>query len=295
MYDLRTTQGHYAVKLLNPEIMQRPDALANYRTAEAFEALLEAQSLPILPALTLSGRKLQCIDGQYLYVFPYYEGRVLKDEEITPAHCAAMGAVLARIHTALPPKPAPTPKPVRIDWTALTANLLANDRCRPFGEQMHEALPMLHRITEAANAALPLLPPEEVLCHNDMDAKNVLWQGEDFRIIDLECLGYANPGQETVDLAISWAGPPAEEEKFKAFLCAYRAAGGRLSAPPAALIDSRRNYIDWLAYNARRILFDDLEESRLGCQQIPITLEKLASDQQRRETLLRWMEEVLEE
>ena len=36
MFRVETEKGTYAVKLLNPEIMQRPDAQDNYRTAEAF-------------------------------------------------------------------------------------------------------------------------------------------------------------------------------------------------------------------------------------------------------------------
>jgi hypothetical protein len=56
------------------------------------------------------------------------------------------------------------------------------------------------------------LPRRTALCHNDMDAKNVLWQGGDFRIIDLECLGPANPEQEMLDLAISWAGYELDEK-----------------------------------------------------------------------------------
>ncbi len=52
MYALFTTKGKYAVKLLNPFIMQREDAMNNYRTAEAFEAMLEQTDIPILPALT---------------------------------------------------------------------------------------------------------------------------------------------------------------------------------------------------------------------------------------------------
>ena len=103
MFRLDTTTGRYAVKLLNPEIMQRPDALDNYRTAEAFEALLEQSGLPILPALTIGGKKMQQVDGQYLYVFDYFDGRVLKDDEITPAHCRRMGQALAGIHGVNPP------------------------------------------------------------------------------------------------------------------------------------------------------------------------------------------------
>lgn len=300
MYALTTTQGRYAVKLLNPEIMARPDALNNYGLAEAFETLLQVNALPILPAMDIFGHKLHCISGQYLYIFRYFDGHVLKDDEITPDHCYAMGNVLARIHAVCRrPLPEEAGLPSGIDWPPLVAALLRNPESRAEGADMHRALPMLIRVTRAMTLAAAQLPREEALCHNDMDAKNVLWQGNDFRIIDLECLGWADPGQEALDLAISWAGWPAREDRFKAFLRAYRAAGGTLPASPAILYDSRRNHLDWLAYNARRAVPEaaasDPEERRIGREQIVETLGKLEGDQRQRSSLLQWMEEVLAE
>jgi len=165
---------------------------------------------------------------------------------------------------------------------------------------------MLIRVTRAMSLAAARLTHRDALCHNDMDAKNVLWQGRDFRLIDLESLGYADPEQELLDLAISWAGYELDEAKFRAFVTAYIAAGGRITAAPADLYDSRRNHIDWLAYNARRALPAPLpeggdsaeiggsapEERRIGREQIAETLEKLAWDQRNRTKILGWMEEI---
>ena len=302
MFRLRTTTGHYAVKLLNPEIMARPDALSNYARAEGFERQLEAAGLPILPAMTIGGKKMQHVGGQYLYIFPYFEGRVLRDEEITPEHCALMGCMLARIHrlsrrvltheALLSKEGCPEGAGRSPEWPPLVAALLRNPESSAQGSDMHRALPMLIRVTRAMEQAAAALPRTGALCHNDMDAKNVLWQGFDFRVIDLECLDWADPQQEMLDLAISWAGWPADERRFKAFLAAYFAAGGEEPSRPDFLYDSRRNHLDWLAYNARRALFEDAEERRIGREQIEETLAKIESDQRQRETILRWMEEV---
>lgn len=300
MFALITSRGHYVLKLLNPEVMARPEAQGNFASCEAFEAKLEAAGLPILPAKVIDGRKMHCVDGQYLYVFNYYEGHVLPDSEITPAHCAAMGDVLARIHaTAIATEEAasteseePAGSP---DWPPLVAALLRDPESRTWGADMHRALPLLLRITRAMALAAARLPWRTALCHNDMDAKNVLWQGSDFRIIDLECLGPANPEQEMLDLAISWAGYELDEKKFRAFVTAYLAAGGHVASDPADLYDSRRNHLDWLAYNARRALFDDPEERRIGRQQIADCLHKLAYDQRNRAKILGCMEEALHE
>ena len=307
MFRLTTDRGDYAVKLLNPEIMQRPDAPGNFRRAERYEALLERAGLPILPAKTIVGRKMHCVAGQNLYVFDCFDGRPLRDEEITPAHCAKMGAVLAQIHRAGPTCPqtavgAGIARPLQeapdsalsgsAFWNGLADALLSSGDGKAAGEVLRAAVPMLTRAAAAMEAAVRRLPRVRALCHNDMDAKNVLWQGEDFRIIDLECLDLADPLQEMLDLAVSWAGWALDEGKFKAFVSAYYEAGGLRPTDAALLYDSRRNHIDWLVYNARRALFDDPAERRTGREQIAETLEKIESDQRNRATILRWMGEI---
>lgn len=291
MFRLVTASGDYAVKLLNPEIMSRPDALENYRTAEGFEALLKNENLPILPAKVIHGRKLQRVDGQYLYVFDYFDGRVLQAEDITPAHCAKIGAVLARIHgLARQREAASAESSAPIAWDALAEALLASADAQAEGCALRAAIPLLKCVTAAMEEANARLPRVEALCHNDMDPKNVLWQGEDFRIIDLECLGYADPRQELLDLAVSWSG--GREAQFKAFVSAYAAQGGVFPADAAAVYDSRRNILDWLAYNARRTLADDPEERRIAREQIRWSLEKIRQDTEMREAILRWMTEI---
>jgi Ser/Thr protein kinase RdoA (MazF antagonist) len=297
MFRLTTERGDYAVKLLNPEIMQRPDAQDNYRTAEAFEVLLEAAGLPILPARTIYGRKMHCVDGQYLYVFDYFGGKPLQGEEITPAHCAKMGAVLAHIHGVQPLRETP-PQPDNADsapaqgllWSELAEALLVSADAKTEGMALRAAVLLLTRLTTAAEEAAYRLPPMVALCHNDMDPKNVLWQGGEFRIIDLECLGYADPRQELIDLAIAWSG--GEEACFKAFVSAYYAAGGVRMTDAALVYDSRRNILDWLAYNARRALFDAPEERRIAREQILAALGKLRTDDASRERILRWLTEL---
>lgn len=98
MYSLFTTKGKYAIKLLDSYVMKRDTVFKNYRIAKELEAKLEETDIPILPALTFNGKKIQEIDGQYFYLFDFYEGKSLKGEEITNEHCKKTGKVLAKIH-----------------------------------------------------------------------------------------------------------------------------------------------------------------------------------------------------
>ena len=50
MYKVQTISGIYALKCLNPDIMKRPGALANFAAAEDLERLLEEHGLPCIIA-----------------------------------------------------------------------------------------------------------------------------------------------------------------------------------------------------------------------------------------------------
>ena len=41
---------------------------------------------------------MQNVDGQFLYVYDWFDGKSLKDNEITTFHCEKIGKVLADIH-----------------------------------------------------------------------------------------------------------------------------------------------------------------------------------------------------
>lgn len=99
MYKVETEQGTYALKLLNPFVMQRETAMENYSKAEQIELLLVKQNVPILPASSFDGRKMQEIDGAYFYLFNYFPGKTLRSAQITEYHSATIGNVLAKIHS----------------------------------------------------------------------------------------------------------------------------------------------------------------------------------------------------
>ena len=219
------------------------------------------------------------------------ELRVLTDEEITPAHCAKVGAALAGIHAVKPlacRQAADCAVEKELLWGDLAADLLASTDAQAEGKLLQAAVLMLTQVADAAERAARSLPQMSTLCHNDMDPKNVLWRGVDFRIIDLECVGEDNPQQEMLDLAITWSN--GREAQFKAFVEAYMAAGGIPITDAASVYDSRRNYIDWLAYNARRALAEDAREREIAREQIRWTIEKIRSDAERRNMTLGWLQ-----
>ena len=293
MVEAVTTTGRYAVKWLNPHIMRRPDAHHNFRKAEELERKLEQTGLAILPALTIGGRKMQEINGQYAYVFPYFDGVALTAAPITPQHCEQVGKLLAGIHGVDRQEGVPSRSPLSIDWDALirqSADTPAVHRLLVANREM------LGEMQERANKALPHLPAEIAICHNDMDPKNVLWQDGVCRAIDLECLGYDSPDLELLETALCWAGYESGEvdhTRLTAFLQGYVVAGDILPTDWETLYDSNAGRLEWLAYNLRRALGEEGEDAKsLGMAEVEKTLVCIAGYQRMRNDLLSTLKSI---
>lgn len=255
MYSIFTDKGKYAVKLLNPYIMRRDTAMENYRRAEELELMLENNDLPIIPALQFAGRKMQHIGGQYFYLYEFYEGRSLKSNEIKEIHCRKIGNLLAKIHCIDCREEQQIRDEIHVDWDYYIEQLETQnqDLC----QLLKDNRAVLYESQTNGNFAIKKLPNVVCVCHNDMDSKNVLWNGNDCRLIDLECLDYSSPYIELYELALCWSGYEKcniDFNLFRSFLRAYAEAGGKLLTDLETAYWSNYGRLEWLEYNVKRSL-----------------------------------------
>lgn len=289
LYRVETRHGTYALKVLNPFVMRRETAMDNFARAERLERMLEQRGIPILPALTIDGRKMQEIDGEYFYLFDYYDGKPLRADEITQYHCARMGEALAAIHDTDRKEANEPYKPTAIDWDFYLSETEKSNR-RLF-EMLRSCRALLAESQENANRARKRLPGILTVCHNDMDRKNVLWNGSDFRIIDLECLSYNDPMAELFELALCWSGYEEcqiDFRRFRAFLRGYASAGKELPTDWETLIDSNSGRLEWLEYNLKRGLGMDCgdDERQTGIEQAEAAIRHIVYYAKMREQIL---------
>lgn len=300
MYSLFTSSGKYAIKLLNPYVMQRETAMENFRIAESLESKLEQSDIPILPALrlhcgkvedvafsnlpqaesfadeTLScGRKMQNIDGQYFYLYEWYDGKALKNKEIKEFHCEKIGNLLARIHGLDRREQVYSRDEIHIDWDYYIRKLA--DKNKELYLLLKDNRSLLYESQEKGNKAIKKIPPVVSICHNDMDSKNVLWHGKDCRIIDLECLSYSSPVMELFELALCWCGYEKcniDFNLFSHFIHAYVKAGGQPITDYETIYDSNYGRLEWLEYNVKRSMGMEcsVEEIEVGVSEVKDTM-----------------------
>ncbi|MBR4940892.1 MAG: aminoglycoside phosphotransferase family protein, partial [Clostridia bacterium] len=126
----------------------------------------------------------------------------------------------------------------------------------------------------------------------DMDCKNVLWAGENYRIIDLECLAYSNPYMELFELALCWSGYDRcqiDFQLFQAFLQGYKNSGGEMPSDWETLYDCNNGRLSWLEYNIKRILGIDCgpDEKEIGIRQFEDTVRQILYYHRMKDQILR--------
>ena len=273
MFKVVTEQGSYIIKLLNPNIMKRPTAMDNYKIADDIETILKQNNIPAVYALEFKNRKMQELNGQYYYVFEWYDGKSLKDGEIKSVHCEKIGEVLAKIHN-IDLKNEPFEKDeMHIDWQKYIE--LAKDMNSPIYDYIKDYADLFNGSMTKGNEAIKKLPPVKAICHNDMDSKNVLWLGDEFKLIDLECLGYSNPYLELFELALCWSGYESCNIDFSLFNTFIKSYFDNTNLDTnvdwEALYYSNNGRLGWLEYNIKRALMlecDNEEEQQVGISEV---------------------------
>ncbi len=80
IWHIQTTQGHFAVKELNAQIMRKPNIRDAYRRSEQIAAQMAAAGIPALTALTIPNNDegtVQQIDDITVIVYDWISGTVL--------------------------------------------------------------------------------------------------------------------------------------------------------------------------------------------------------------------------
>lgn len=279
MYRVTTDCGIYAVKHLNPEIMGREGVHDNYARAEKIEGLLEKEDIPIVPSITVDGKKMQKIDGHFFYLFHWQEGHITDWDNISRDECRIAGNILGRIHAVDPQNVShKEPELSNIDWQGYIQK--ANDQKNEIASILADNVQLLIYAEKELNLARASLP--DILCvsDEDMDPKNVMWNKGHPRVIDLECLDYGNPISHALQLALQWSGITTcnlDVEKMIAFFNGYLAAYDNCFRAYSGVFGLAYTWVEWLEYNIQRALgaCADEAERMLGISEVRNTVDRI--------------------
>lgn len=291
MYRVVTAKGIFAVKVLNPEILKRSDALQNIihseKAANAFSGLI-----PAVAALTINGQQVQKSEEDFYLIFPWIEGASVFPGELKEEHCRAIGAVLGKIHQQkLEVKGIlPETNSFKIfDWDAYAYSADKWDGSTKEWIPVYKtAVDNVKNWNIQACHAKEYLSKTIVISHRDLDPKNVIWNGGCPYIIDWEAAGYVNPYQEFIEAVNYWAdngNSTLITQNFYALQDAYcKYIDIHEVQWEKVLAGSQIGMLGWLEYNVRRALgieASNKAEMHLGEKQVIQTIHELYAYQEK--------------
>jgi Ser/Thr protein kinase RdoA (MazF antagonist) len=280
MYAIETTQGKYAIKALNPQIMLRPVAMQNFIDSERI-ANAALNNIPALPAKKFNGTSVQEIDKQFYLVFDWIDGVSLKPNETNIVHCEKIGAILADLHRMDFSKLGIinhwSDNEQLTDWNYYLQKGRENNKV--WFKLLLEIIDKLYDWNVQANDAATHLALDMVIGHRDLDSKNVMWNQNNPIIIDWESAGYTNPMQELTETAIYWSENKLgdiDKERFLTFINGYKKKYGTLKANWRMVLENGfLSKLGWLEYNLKRSLWiecTDEAEQQIGTVQVTETI-----------------------
>ncbi|WP_058304680.1 aminoglycoside phosphotransferase family protein [Gorillibacterium timonense] len=284
MFAIQTTQGKYAIKALNPQIMCRPTAMHNFIHSENIAAAA-AKNVSAHPAKRFNNTAVQQVDHQYFLVFDWVEGRSLKPNEITTVHCEIMGDLLADIHRTDFTDLANTKDELLVeaqptDWNSYLQQGLANHS--EWASSMQETIEQLYDWNRKAIHAGLLLGSNTVISHRDLDSKNVMWNQNNPILIDWEAAGSINPMQDLLETAIYWSEDETgslDKMRLSAFLSGYKKKQGPVQADWKTVVENGfMGKLGWLEYSLKRSLrieCTDENEQQVGTEQVIATIDSI--------------------
>ncbi|PWW05458.1 phosphotransferase family enzyme [Paenibacillus cellulosilyticus] len=300
MYGIETGKDKFAVKVLNPLIMQRPTAKDNFIRSERI-ACKAANSVPAAAAIQHNGESVHEIEEYQMQAFEWVEGILLHPKDISIEHCTVIGSILADIHhtdfsSLNIAYPAAHNEQQQMNWSDYLTQGETN-QC-VWVEPLRSMIDKLYEWDDQAHRAAVKLAAHMVISHNDLDPKNVLWDGLNPTLIDWECAGYVNPMQDLIETSLYWATDAnslAVQERFLAFIHAYKAKAATLETDwRTVLMSGFAGKLGWLAYSLRRSLgieSVDAAEQKLGTEQALATLQALDLYAQQIEEIEMWLRE----
>lgn len=296
MYRVHTTEGIFAVKVLNSEIMKRPDALANTIRSEKIAAFY-GRNIPAVTALEINGKQVCTIDGKFYMVFPWVEGHSVFPPEICEEHCAKIGEILGKMHSlagGLKETEGRSAEVPMYDWELYLTEVSAQneDWARVFCNIVPKLLVWNRKACEAGS----ILQKCQVISHRDLDPKNVMWDEMTPYIIDWEAAGPVNPYQEFLEVALYWTDDgngSLKRECFEALEEAY-ACHRNLEEMDwdAVSAGGCSGMLGWLEYNIKRALgieAADDAEIRMGKKEVKKAVQELNEYQEKVELIRKWM------
>lgn len=256
MYKINTEKWVFALKILNPEIMKRKEALNNFIFSEEFSNLAKEKWVPLVSSIKNNDEYLTKVWDNYFMLFPFVEWTALLPSPALSGKSFKIGNILSKIHNI----------DKKYNWDPIYNELIIKENYINILEKNFNWISeKINFLKSKYNESYKLLNINNIVSHRDMDQKNVLWNQDNPIIIDWEASGWINRFVELFSTAFYWAWISSgvlDEDSFLWFLKWYKKDNEiKLDNLEIYFYWIFEWFVSWLVYNMD--ILNDLENTDL--------------------------------
>lgn len=184
VYKINTKNKSYIIKILSSKEIDKIEK------SEMIATICKQNNIKSLPALKINNKFVNNIENKNILVYEFYNGEILKTKELTLNHIRKLAKELSKIHK-IPCNEKSTLNYFKNDYNKLyELTLNSDDDCFNY---FKDNIKLLNKIYERVYETYKKLSNQVSYIHKDYNRKNILWNKEDFRIIDFETAQVGNP------------------------------------------------------------------------------------------------------
>lgn len=245
IYKISTEKGEYILKILSSNNIQK------LQMSEEISEIAQKNGVKSLCCIKKYDNYISNINGFNVILYPYYNGTIIKSNEISLNHIKLLAHQLAKLHSIKVDLNIDIKKYDKEDFMFLyNKTLECNDEYFDF---FKENINKIVCIYDKVYDSYMKLSNQKSYVHKDFNRKNVLWNNDEFRIIDWETASIDNP---SIDLfnSVWFLTDDIKKDKFNVFIKEYfsmmQIEDDYETAVFAALIEE----CNWLAFSLKRAL-----------------------------------------
>ncbi|WP_423063844.1 phosphotransferase [Candidiatus Paracoxiella cheracis] len=283
VWKLQTKKGAYALKRL--AINTSPSLVALYRETQKIAEIFQKNNIPVVTALLHKNDPVCFLNNNYFMLFDWVQGEKISPQQALRDHAGKMGWMLAQMHQL---HLSPTLFDVSVlnedfyshvfseeKWQNLVENAIAQRIA--YADKLKNTLPLILKVCHRAEQATERLKSKRIIAHRDASPNNVIWPDHQSPIIiDWELAGLIHPTVDLLGGAFDWSVVKSEEvstKRFKAFVSAYHAGGGRAEHTADAFEALIGIWFSWMEFNLVRFVnAENSVQQELGEREVIHTL-----------------------
>lgn len=277
MYKLITDDSIYAVKILNSDnLLNNPNLYSKIEKSEEIANLALNNNINSVCAIKYNNKYIQNIDDNYILIYKWCNGEILKTKELTLEHVKLLAIELAKLHSIkVNDKNVDIIKYNKIDYMKYYE--LIKDNKEEWSQLFRERINYLIQLYDKVYDSYLKLSNQYSYVHKDFNRKNVLWNKDIPYIIDWETSTIDNPSIDFFNSA--WfLTDDVQVDKYEVFASEYfniMKLNDDINISTYASIIEECNWLEFSLKRALSIQSNNIDEIKLGKDSIKSSLTEI--------------------